>query len=474
MNKYVLRVVIASLICTINLHSATSKTFFKPRPILQDNVLEKSMSLHRSHTLKSKVDFQIDNNFFYEQSTNKSDIKQYFFPDYKKSLAIKDAGASGTPDISADWLKIESSSFGDTFESKIRLSPVFRQCGVYTKLRKELDFVNKRLWVSANLPFVEIKTNANLREYDVLNQQYKTNTTSDANTNAAGALNNSLFLKYGKINKGTQRLAGLADIDFKFGYDFIQKEEKLFSFYGSLIIPTGYKPKCEYIFEPLIGNACHLGLGCGVHGDLNFFKDSENQLNILGNLDYHYLFKSTELRSFDLISNGPWSRYLLVFDQLTPGVVVSGINYFTKEMNITPRSTTNFLAAIHYKHKSFNFETGYNFWARECEKISLRNPWSENIGIASATSANIQSSATIATPRATSAEGFNAIPASNLNLNSARHQSACSHKIFAAVDLSGKWKDYPVAVDLGANYEFAPNNNVLAKWGLFLQLFFAI
>ena len=81
---------------------------------------------------------------------------------------------------------------------------------------------------------------------------------------------------------------------------------------------------------------------------------------------YLFLFSvvnifATEKRSFDFISNGPWSRYLLATNNKVADIPIPMINFLTKDLEITPGSNINFLSSLHINHKCFDFEIGYNF-----------------------------------------------------------------------------------------------------------------
>src|SRR3989338_2910922 len=95
-------------------------------------------------------------------------------------------------------------------------------------------------------------------------------------------------------------------------------------------IPTGTGTKSEWLFEPQVGTN-HWALGFGadfmalIHKDFSF---------VFGG-NYRYIFGNWETRSFDLTSNGQWSRYLgieLIADLSTGPTIpgAQGINLLTQ------------------------------------------------------------------------------------------------------------------------------------------------
>src|SRR5207245_828483 len=100
---------------------------------------------------------------------------------------------------------------------------------------------------------------------------------------------NGPFWHFGKIKNGTQKLAGLADIKVKLGYNPIDTCSVHAEIYPSLIIPTGYKPRAEFVFEPMIGNGQHFAFGCGGNLDVKFIHEDDQCFKLGTNLEYHYL-----------------------------------------------------------------------------------------------------------------------------------------------------------------------------------------
>lgn len=492
--KKQLIVFIAACLISNQISAVTNKTFFMPRPIGLDNVYENAVKRYRFNHVDSPIAHNASVMPFYQESTNPTGLARFFFPDNKTELVVKDASATGDKDISADWLGIQS--YGDAFESKIKIRPTYKSFGAVVHHHKRFAAL-PRAWFTILLPFVEAQSKLNFTEFDKKNEMpaftdYENPSPPPSNLfnkitvntfgNAIEALGNPFF-KYGKFTTALQKVAGLADIHLRGGYDIVHWKHILSGLYLGLTIPTSFRPKNEFIGEPVLGNGGHFAIGGGKHTNLEITFKGNHALNIISNLDYYYLLPNTQWRSFDLVSNGPWSRYLRVVQERilnSAGVTANdffshpGINFFTKPMRVTPRSTVNFLFATHYNKQDFHLECGYNFWWRDSEKVRLKNSWGEKIGISSFTPKETQNDATIATNRADSSGVFETIPESNLNIKSAAHPSSLSHKVYLTTGSDVMWKGHPFAFYGGGAYEFASSNRTLDQWSLWGMLHVAL
>jgi hypothetical protein len=481
-------------LCAVN-----SKTFLSPRSISQDAVLQQSMrSYWINHTGYENL-FAIDGTVFYKESTNSGDLAQYFFPPRRSLLVIKGTEATGDKDISASWLQIsgqgDDGMYLNNFESKIKIRPSRESFGAILNLQAQFY----SWWLFASFPFVQVTTNLHLREFDKLN--YLENKSEiknfvvadpadlqvtrfdvpyiDNNISAKGALDNSLW-KYGKIKDGNQKLAGLADVTLKGAFRAFNRRDLKFDIYGDLVIPTGYKPKAEYLFEPLIGNGGHWGLGGGLNIDIGLIKKAKHCLDFLTDLNVTYFFENEEKRSFDLTPNGPWSRYLLVINEKDSVLPQPGINFFTKDLKVTPKCQVNWLVALHSHHRVCDIEFGYNFWYREKEKVEL-NEWNEKIYICHTLYNEPEQTPfrTTSFSEAKISSNINEagqgdpdlvyVNLENLNMESAACPDAISSKFYLSLQFNGKHVGTPLSANFGAAYEFAQSNKSLEEWSVWAQ-----
>ncbi|MFH1461939.1 MAG: hypothetical protein ABIF12_03265 [bacterium] len=499
---------------TSQLYSYSGKTFFMPRPIQQDIVLQKISSknfinkiIKNKSIIKTnivKIPF-IDANqikqskkmgglkilgtMFYKESTNSSDLASYFFPEGKTELSVQGPNVAGIPDISSTWLAIANADqeLIRDFSSKISIRPKQKAFGFNLQLFKSLNFINKRILLGASLPFIQVETNLNFNEYDKSIQTEKLPldlSNKYLAANATEAFDHPL-LKYSKMKNGVQKLAGLADI--KISLDGLIKTNNLvdINLYGFGIIPTGYHPKVEYLFEPILGNGKHFGAGAGANINVNAWKYKDKKILVSAGGEYQYLFEATNKRTFDLKNNGSFSRYL---DIRRNGVgqtfnVTDLANVSTLNCKTTPRSNLNSFIDIAFSYKKYLLKIGYNLWWRDSEKINLSERLEEIYAI---TGTDIDAQGNVVMedyfPNATIKNHsnahhnapFNVITPSDINLDSGKINQALSNTFYLNAGWNGYLYDKKYWINSGISYEIASQNNILSNWELFLQLGIAI
>ena len=269
-------------------------------------------------------------------------------------------------DISAAWLQINSPT--ETFESTVRIRPRRIEAGVafnfFARLTTlcdlDCDWIN-RWWISGFIPVQWVQHNLHLEEC--------TNEVAEDSpfANARQAFNNNEWC-FGKLPCKALSKWGVADILLQTGYDFLLDDLNHLSLYACGFIPTSKVLKSEVLFEPTLGNLGHAGLGFGLDGDWCIWECNDySYLNWLTDIRYAYFFKRKERRMSDLFFNEDWSRYLLVAHPDDLETPLPGINFFTQELTIKPRSTVNFWTALHWAQGSCHAELGYNFWWRQQE-----------------------------------------------------------------------------------------------------------
>ena len=195
--------------------------------------------------------------------------------------------------------------------------------------------------------------------------------------NAYDAFANPDFL-FGKIGIPQNRF-GIENVQCKIGgYYQSQKEAVLVvtTPYVVFSLPTGQKPDAQYMFSPQVGSN-HFGIGAGVSAMFERLSDI-----VLFDVSVNYTAKNYEVRSFDLVNNGKWSRYLQLQKiapnvapggGFTPGISVPGINVLTQNALIAPGFSC--LAGIRWDKQWDNvgFFLGYTFFGRRPEKITEVN-----------------------------------------------------------------------------------------------------
>lgn len=479
--------------------------------------------------------FNLSATAFYEQSTNSKDLARYFMLGGKNELQIGGANAAVTPDVSATWLQIagknsagapthypnspgisEEELYFNQFQSKVSMRPKFKRFGSVIRFFKSFDD-SHRLWLDVMFPFVQVQTDLDLREYNIqgaaltreqvdqfiINNGFndtRIERATDATVlNAIQGLNNPLW-KYGKFNPGNLQKTGLADITLKLGYTVLKQDTIVWNLYPSFVIPTGFKPKSHYVFEPIIGNGQHFALGLGTNVDAELYCNDCSDMHFYSSFDYSYLFSNHQTRSFDLKSNGEWSRYLLVFfpsQAINPATnmieenrrtAVPGINVFSETMRVCPRSEINWTNDLSFNMHCWSFHTGYNLWWKAREHVRLKDSWTKQVSIMHFTSNENNPFALESYSQAMIKNHFigpNAanpgqgddgplsavlVQADNLDIDSAASPASIGHKIYGTIGYDTTWSQLPLEVLLGASYQVNNSKKTVQDWSLWFQL----
>ena len=306
---------------------------------------------------------------------------------------------------------------------------------------------------------------------------------------------------YGKID-GAQSVTRLADIELKVGYQFICEDNVMSNSYIGMVIPTGNKAQSLYLAEPIVGNGFHFGLMVGSTQEIQWNAGTDTRWSLRSDANWRYLFQNTQVRSFDTLSNGQWSRYMMVWPdyaaeqadgelQTTAGALrnyTPGINIFTQEVYVTPGSQARWNQAMIVESGSFKGEFGWNMMVRQAEKVSLVNAWVNNsVAFVDASNTNVSlfnETRTIyndsyqSTPTTNGGAGgfgvaneslaqYNSasISASDLNIDSAASPAIFTNAPYLALGYAFNEEKSSV-VSIGASYEMASTNGYINDWTL--------
>ena len=182
----------------------------------------------------------------------------------------------------------------------------------------------------------------------------------------------------GRFDFCRQTRNGLADIDVIVGYNWINDDCYHFGLYAQAVLPTGKKRKNLFILSPVVGNGKHFELGAGVsaHTVLWSGEDSNIALFLEGNVTH--MFRSRQCRSFDLIDNGPYSRYMLLKEFTTNGTtytyansMINAINFTNRDVDVSVGVKGDFSLKLAYRWCGFGADIGYNGYGHSREKIEV-------------------------------------------------------------------------------------------------------
>ncbi len=321
-----------------------------------------------------------------------------------------------------DWL---ADYFGlpTDFESKIFVQPVVQNFIGDIECYLGLDQWQDGLYFRFHIPIVYTKWNLNYKEeiinagvngYDpgyfsgvAVPRSSLLNSFTDYTSGLVPQLGGGVTfvpLNDARIPTKSKSLVGVSEIQAAFGWNFLQGDDHHFGLNLRTAIPTGTRPKGEFLFEPLIGNGKHWELGLGMTGHAILFIDTcrNRMVSFYFDANITYLFATRQRRTFDLVEN-PLSRYILTEKIGTPinnlfintmqGVAAGSVapsaqfqnvyaplaNLFTGDVKVSINAQVDVTAMMNIRWCNWDIDFGYNFWARTCEQIKPCSPDSFDI-----------------------------------------------------------------------------------------------
>jgi hypothetical protein len=434
-----------------------SHSYLKPRSITTNNVFQHSLGLywwyHSVLCEENCIWWAMQVLPLYQRSTDAKAIAEYFFPCHKSAISIKE---DGNGDVGSLWLNLIAQN-GQSFDSTVSMRPVRSVAGVYFNFRFDFSTIICHSWVDASFAVLHAKHALHfcqtLAEYPGV--------ACDVAT-AGQALSQDDWC-YGKFKVCSGLTThGVDDIQLKLGYDWFYCDTNHISPYIVGTVATAKSGVPEFIFQPTVGSN-HGSIGVGVLGDYKMWLDDFKELTLLTDLKYRYVLRANDTRSFDLLQNGDWSRYLQVVQECAPSNSLPGINFLTQDVQVIPGSTIDWWLAIHYQHNQLNLELGYGLWWRSEESIKLCQTFPSSIGIydiagdcsgnpVTASTAHICQSVVNNVPPSDAT--FVTITSADLDLASGAAPRAISNTLYLAVAYNGYLCDSPAFIGLGGSYEW--------------------
>ncbi|TET06958.1 hypothetical protein E3J79_00360 [Candidatus Dependentiae bacterium] len=317
----------------------------------------------------------------YMHSYKKDSIAEYFFGTNLLHIAGSQVSSRTSETILADYFGL-SPAFESTVEVNPSIANFVADIGFYGQW--------KRLYAMLHIPIAWTKWEFKLCE-TIQNKgtdtpfpaKYMTTTELIAPiVSFTRALKGGVT--FGDLKQGLcygivdcpQTKAGIADIRATIGYDIWLREHGHAGFYAHCAAPTGNRSSARYLFEPILGNGHHWEIGLGFNGRVLIWEaDGDQTLSLFFDGKITHLFKSRQCRSFDFCRNCFGSRYTLLkqFDGHGnyTGYLVPAINITTLPCDVVIDSQFDIAAMISYLYRGFEFDAGYNTWARTREKITI-------------------------------------------------------------------------------------------------------
>lgn len=462
----------------------TAQSVFVPRDFVTDSVFEQGFNNFRSKNLQEEfvVNHSKNTSMFliqaaYISTGDSAGLGKYFLLNNKNTIRFKEKPGSDS-DVASEHFGLtgaqvtqkgsdKANPSSGPFDSSLTLRPKRSLHGVVLGFHGTLDNVLEGMFVEARFPVVHVRHTLKMDEHN--ENALSTNSPSTI----LQALNQSDWL-YGKFNTQKMVREGVDDLLLRIGYNYADTRRLYGTLYGDIIAPLGEGPTGQFIFEPTVGSV-HAGLGIGSTIDWQFHKGDTHKISVIGDARYHYRFGGKEVRSMDLKANGPWSRYLRLSRR--GGVrPLDGINYLTRAVDVLPKGSFQLLASLHYQYLNMHFEGGYNLYARSRENVELHDKWDsekENFGIYQPVS-YLNRTASLMTintaPEAAAQDdSFVLIKEEDIDLRSAAHESALSHKVYGGASVKYFVFNFPARIGVGTSYEFGESNTALSQWSMWFN-----
>lgn len=510
---------------------ATGKTTLTIHPLFvsQQPEMVSSFRSDRNQTRENGHGGAFQAVLFGSRTTNGADLARYFFFDGQESLKVAEVGpVAGQAGFGKQNLLAQDFNIftvDGNFESLITMSP--QQSVIGLGLHERHSFWKNHesargFWLSVSTSIQHVKNDMNFCEFIVNDGGGANEAANDvvvANMTEAFA---QPAWKYGRIcANSSMKKTGLADIEFKVGYEWLQHEPAHMESYLGLIIPTGNRNEAEYVFEPIVGRGKNVGIMFGSSLGLEIWTSDDGDKNIRYELANHteILFQRDQKRSFDL-KYRPWSRYLPVYatqeEAAEAAALLSsnplhaqnmstpGINVFTQEVQVTPGLTHDINTAFVFTCRRFQAEVGYNFLAKRAEKVELDCAWKPVVALKHFLGAGqtnpirtingnayyeqivssidpTQVPPTPATTPPTPAlllipvqlNKFDTavIEATDLDLNSAATPAILTNTLYGTLGFHLYEREYPLFGNVGGSFTFSKNNDAVPRrWVLWAKM----
>lgn len=276
----------------------------------------------------------------------------------------------------------------------VQLNPIIFQTGADFLLYVGAHKTERGFFIKLHAPVGVMSTDPNLSYSDTITPvAYPQGAFNNAATTVAAPYENiqqafkggksAGFLQpmvFGLIDCKRTSSAQFGDLEFVLGYNVFVEDNKHFGIGIKFSAPTGNSADGIYVFEPIFGRNGHWGAGADFIGHWKFWESDSSddrwaQLFFDGTI--LHLFKSKHTRSFDLLANGPGSKYLLLakYNTAIPAVfqneIINAVNITTVGVQSTFAVEGNFAIGFDAHWKNWSLHVGYEGWGRTCEQLSL-------------------------------------------------------------------------------------------------------
>ena len=480
--------------------TTTSHTFFYTPPNVTLPMLHSFFDQERPDVFKNEwwPGGAIEAVPYVSHSVQACKLAQYFMPfgktvlnvsEYKPSVPSSTSDLQPCKDIEARHFNIETNpNVPEAFASTITLAPQHRAAGIAFTFQQALyrsHIGNKpRLWLEISFPVEEVTHCMNFREDIIETGGGAVDALGLDNAPRVGSMTAAFqqpSWNFGKINNCSRKAHGVADVTFTLNWS--SYTGRCFNTITvGFIAPTGTKINAQqaaYVFSPVIGNNHHWAFTLGGRMCFDLWECRGHMFKFYYDSQANIIIGNHQVRSFDIIGKS-WSRYMETYaSQMAAETAqtnnnfrsgTSGINLFTRCVEVDPRYDTSASTAIAYQYRWLMAEIGANIYTRHAEIINF-NCWNDRIAfkdvngngatnLARTIGKNFPSSAV--TDTGDYVETL--VKLSDINFDSMAHPGIISTTIYGGLGYEWNFCRIPVIVGIGNSYEFSSRNVVLNRW----------
>lgn len=404
---------ISKLLVACMLHSAAfalgtfeQKTFLLPHNPVHTQLLEQTMWRTHRHNPALMQDGHVQVTGFYGESVNRASLGRYFgIGNGKNSFQVGSSDDAAT-DLDGGYLIHDQAHAAalahpgaSTLAGKVTLNPRQTIYGANISYRQSMTGPFAGVFFQASMPIIQVANNLGLtieNPTDVVLgiQHYSLADYFAGTVNVEAGANAQLPLNKGKMVMGERRATGLADISLQLGYKLICNEDTHFDVSLRGIVPTGNQSTGDYLFEPLVGNNNHFGIGAGIDADATLWHKDGHRLSLQGGAEYTYVLEASEMRMAAIqrrTDDGfKYNQYVAVaapgapLDLAKQPVLAPAANGLAQQFSVRPGSQLELLTGLGFHSGGLSVNVGYNLNWREQEQVyrKAKDVFAENYVVA--------------------------------------------------------------------------------------------
>jgi len=449
---------------------------------------------------------------FYGRSVNGSHLGKSFGADGTDSIRVMAGTPAGLATMRQNGQVLNDLLLHNVQGATNYLAGVLKFDPKQTVYGARLDYFQRfdkwldGLFFALNVPFVHVRNDINMKvscdaaglnstEGVKLQNLFSGKTiTRTLDENAQDAL------CYGKMCGNTK--TGLGDIEAQIGWRFLEGRKYHVGTNIAVVFPTSEKPNAKYLWGARTGE-CKWGLGLGADASAILWEEEDQNLKIIGCVQYKYLFDGDERRTLGLtelkykdgttvklIKEPLLSPYYLVGTAGKTGLKPLA-NVSTLDLKVKARNQIDGIIAFAYNNAGFTIDVGYNLFWKQAEKFgtqksvcdtvcptacptdcptSCSGDWKDDTYAVANPTTGYAANAVFATDGTNSfagttdagtTDGF--ISSTQLDYDGAATPSQFVHKVFAGVGYIEKSWEYPVMVGAGVAYDIPSSNRDAAE-----------